>query len=162
MKRSAAFVGALLLAALLLAPAATADRPVRSFLPADDFVVSGACEFDIGVDILVNNEFGTLFSDGRFLITGSLKVQFTNLDEPTNSLTANVSGPGVFTPTADGGTVLKAEGRWFFFFFPGDLGPGSPGVAVITTGLSTLVISGTGELTFTPARNVTNLCAALA
>jgi hypothetical protein len=162
MKRSAALLGAFVLAALLLAPAATADRPLRSFLPTDDLVLSGICPFDVGVDILVNNEFGTLFSDGRFLITGSLKVQITNLDEPTNSLTANVSGPGVFTPTADGGTVLKAEGRWFFFFFPGDLGPGSPGVAVITAGLSTLVISGTGELTFTPARNVTDLCAALA
>lgn len=162
MKRSAALLGAFVLAALLLAPAATADKPLRFFLPTDDLVVSGVCPFDVGVDILVNNEFGTLFSDGRFLITGSLKVQFTNLDEPTNSLTANVSGPGVFTPTADGGTVLKAEGRWFFFFFPGDLGPGSPGVAVITTGLSTLVIGGTGELTFTPARNVTDLCLALA
>lgn len=162
MKRSAAFVGALIMAALLLAPAATADKPLRFFLPADDSVLSGVCPFDLGVDVLVNNEFGTVFSDGRFLITGTFKVELTNLGDPGQSMTANVSGPGVITPTPDGGFVLKAEGPWFFFFFPGDLGPGSPGVGLITKGLSLLAVDGSGNLSFRPAHNTTDVCAELA
>ena len=162
MKRSIALFGVLVLGALLLAPAAGARKPVRAFVPAEDFVIEGVCPFDVGVEILENREFGTTFSNGRFLITGTLKVEFTNLDDPDKSLTANISGPGVITPTADGGFVIKAEGRWFWFFFPGDLGPGSPGIALLTTGLTTLVVTGSGDLSFSPARNTTDVCAELA
>jgi hypothetical protein len=162
MKRLVTLVGVLVLGALLFTPAVGAEKPVRSFIPAEDLTLSGVCPFEVGVEILENREFGTTFSDGRFLITGTLKVEITNLDEPENSLTVNVSGPGVFTPTADGGFVIKAEGNWFWFFFPGDLGKKSPGTALLTSGLTTLVVSGSGDLTFTPARNATDICAELA
>ena len=162
MKRFGVLLLAVTLTGLALVPAATAEKPLRSFLPADDFVFSGGCTFDIGVDFVANNEFQTVFSDGHFLVTGVLKVEFTNLSDPSKSMEANISGPGVFTPTPDGGIVIKAEGPWFFFFFPGDLGPGSPGVALLTRGLSILVIDGSGNASFTPARNTTDLCVALA
>jgi len=161
MRRSGALLLGALLAALVLVPAATADKPERFFLPADDFV--GSCpSFDVSVEILANKGFGTAFSDGRFLVTGSLKVRFTNLSDPSKVLDANVSGPGVFTPTDDGGFVLSAWGQWFFFFFAGDLGPGSPPALYLTTGLATLAADGSGNLTFTPAQNTTDLCVTLA
>ena len=31
--------------------------------------------------------------------------------------------------------TLKAEGNWLFYFFPGELGPGDPGLIWLTTGL---------------------------
>lgn len=163
MKRLGVFLGVIVLVGLVLVPAATADKPLRDFIPADDFVVSGICPFAVSVEILDNKEFGTEFSDGRFLITGKLKVRLTNLSQPSRSIDANISGPGVFTPTPDGGVVIKAEANWLFWFFPGDLGSGSPGVFLLTSGLSYLVIDGSGAIvSFTPARNTTNVCTVLA
>ena len=128
----------------------------------EDGTVSGVCAFDVGITVLSDREYGTAFSDGRLLVTGTLEVQLTNLSTGT-STDLNVSGPGVFTETEDG-FELKAEGRWFFFFFffePGDLGPGSPGVAVITHGL-TYLRGDAGGLTFTPSRKTTDICVLLA
>ena len=88
---------------MALVPAATAEKPIRSFLPTGDpFVLEGSCAFDVRVETLTNKEFGTAFSDGRFLITGSFKVRLTNLDPGGGSIDVNISGPGNFTFAADG------------------------------------------------------------
>jgi hypothetical protein len=151
------------LAVSALAPAASANKPVREFLPAEDFVIEGICTFPVGVDILANNEFTTTFSDGRQLFTGVLKVELTNLDNPSKSLEVNISGPGVATMTEEGEFTLKAEGRWLFFFFPGDLGPGDPGLLAVTTGLATLKVDAEGNQSFThTGGTTTDVCAALA
>jgi hypothetical protein len=42
---------------LLLAPAASADRPVREFLPAEDFTLTGVCAFPVREEVTTNNEF---------------------------------------------------------------------------------------------------------
>ncbi|HUF75776.1 MAG TPA: hypothetical protein VMM35_05825 [Longimicrobiales bacterium] len=150
------------LSGLVLVPAATADKPERFFLPSEDFVFS-CPSFDVSIEFLENNEYSTVFSDGRFLITGKLKIRLTNLSDPGNSMDANISGPGVITETSDGGFQLTAWGIWLFWFFPGDLGPGSPGTMLLTKGLASATIDGTGNLaSFTPARNTTSLCPALA
>lgn len=158
MSRLIAFI-AVAIGAAVLAGSAGADRPVRTFLPADDLVLAGICPFDVELTFLANEEFETVFSDGRTLITGTLKARLTNLASG-NSIDVNISGPGVITETADTFEV-KAEGRWLFFFFPGDLGPGSAGVLVLTSGLAFLRGDASG-LSFTPARNTTDVCAALA
>jgi hypothetical protein len=113
--------------------------------------------------VLANKEFTTTFSDGRQLITGKLKVRLTNLDEPSQSLKVNISGPGVIRVTEEGVFTLKATGRWLFFFFPGDLGPGEPGFMVITTGRAVLRIDAEGSFSFSHSRGTTkDVCAALA
>jgi hypothetical protein len=160
MNRLVASLAALGLVALLVVSSASADKPVRSFVPAEDFVLEDVCAFDVDAHVLANKEFEIAYSDGRARITGTLKMEFTNLSNPQNSVQANVSGPGVFTPTPDGGFVLKAQGPWFFFFFPGDIGPS--GSALLTKGLAILEIDGSGNLSFTPPHNSTDLCALLA
>lgn len=147
--------------AAVLAGGAGADRPIREFMPQTDDVISGACPFDVGLTILRNEAHLTTFSDGRQLVTGSLKVRLTNLTPGSGkSIDLNASGPGLLTETATA-FEIKAEGRWFWFFLPGELGPGSPGMAVATSGLAYLRGDANG-LTFTPSKNTTDICAALA
>jgi hypothetical protein len=146
-----------------LSPAASADKPLREFLPAEDLVLEGICPFPVAVNVLTNKEFVTTFSDGRQLITGVFKLRLTNLDDPSKSLDVNVSGPGVITVSEEGELTLRAKGRWLFFFFPGDLGPGEPGLLVITTGLAVLTADAEGNLSFTHRTGTTtDVCTALA
>ena len=78
---------------MVLAGSAGADRPTREFLPQDDGVISGACAFDVGLEILSNNAYETTFSDGRTLVTGTLKVRLTNLTPGSGkSIGLNASG----------------------------------------------------------------------
>jgi hypothetical protein len=151
-----------ILSALAVAPAAGADRPVKFPTPAEDFTITGACSFDVRDEVLTNRTFAIVFSNGMAVTAGALKVRLTNLSDPSKSIDLNVSGQGKFTFTEDGGFVLQADGSWLFFFTPGDLGPGSKGMLVLTTGQTRFAIDGNGIGSFTPARNTTDLCAALA
>ena len=161
MRRFAVLVSAVILAGIALVPAAIAEKPIRSFLPAGDFVLDGACAFPVSVEVLTNKEFGTEFSDGRFLITGSFKVRLTNLDSDT-SMDVNISGPGVFTTPPDGGLMITAWGNWLFWFFPGELGQSS-GKLLLTSGHATELFDADGNLvSFTPPQKVRDACAALA
>jgi hypothetical protein len=161
MKKTAAFLGALLLlTGLLLIPTAGATPPYREFAQADDFVSHG-CGFDVAVHIVRDDEYFTFFADGSALLTGANTEQLTNLSDPSKSIVFNVSGPGRFTPTADGGFVLGSRGHWLFFFAPGMLGPGSPGLIDYSSGPATISVDAAGHQTYDPARNTLNVCAAL-
>jgi hypothetical protein len=148
--------------ALAVAPTAGADKPVKVPSPAEDFTITGACAFDVGVEFLTNKSFAIVFSNGVTITAGSLKVRLTNESDPSKSIEVNISGPGKFAPTPDGGFVVEARGPWLFFFVPGELGPGSPGMLVLTKGQAILAVDGSGNASFTPAANTTDLCAALA
>ena len=163
MRRLLTFAATVVLAGLVLVPAATAEKPIRTFLPtADPFVLEGPCAFDVRLEVLTNKEFGTAFSDGRFLITGSYKVRLTNLDPGGGSIDLNISGPGDFTFAEDGSLTINARGNWLFWFFPGDLGITS-GRLLLTSGHTTEVLNAAGApVSFTPPRNVTDACALLA
>jgi hypothetical protein len=162
MRRAVVFVVALVLAGIALVPAAIAEKPTRSFLPAGDFVLDGPCAFPVGVETLTNKEFGTEFSDGRFLITGSFKIRLTNLGPGGTSIDVNISGPGVLTPTPDGGVKLTTWGNWMFWFFPGDLGPQSPGRLLFVTGHGSEVFDAGGKVvSVSLPPNTTDACAAL-
>lgn len=160
MKAFAALLGALVLGCLLAATAG-ATRPERFFLPTEDTVISGPCSFDVGLHVIQNNEYETLFEDGHFIITGALRVSLTNLSDPSKSTVLNIPGPGIFTPTSDGGLVVRAVGPWLFWFSADDLYPGSPPIMLFTRGQSTLSFDASGTGTFVPARNSIDICAAL-
>ena len=131
MRKAVTTLAALTLVAAVAVPAAFAERPVREPLPAEDFTLPASiCGFELQVEVLTNKEYILLFSDGRATVTGALSVRLTNLDDPTQSMVVNIPGPGFFD--AEGG--LTAVGPWFFFFLPGELGEGSPGMAVLTFG----------------------------
>jgi hypothetical protein len=161
MKAFAALFSALVFGALVVVPTAGSTRPDRSFLFNADTVISGPCSFEVELHVLQNNEYITVFSDGHFIVTGALMVRLTNLSDPSNSMVLNIPGPGIFTPTPDGGLVLRAEGPWLFWATADQLYPGSPAFFEFTRGLSTLTINPDGTGTFVPARNSIDICAAL-
>jgi hypothetical protein len=156
------------LAALLtgaLAPSALASPPTRvPSGPIPDFTLTDTCSFPVLVHIDTNKEVTTTFFDGRMLVTGSLTVTLTNGSNPSRSIDLNISGPGTFTPLPNGGTLQTSVGPWLFFFSPNQLGPGSPGMLVLTTGVVTLMLDSTGTPTsFTHTNGTTtDLCAELA
>jgi hypothetical protein len=149
----------------VIAPSASATKPVRfplpplpSTLPAD------ICGFPIDVETLSINQTGTVFSNGVFMANGKLKARLTNAADPTNSADLNISGPGKLIPQPDGSLFIKAEGASLFFFFPGQLGPGSPGALLLVHGLVTELIDASGNVvpgSFGPRGNVQDVCAML-
>ena len=116
-----------------------AVTPDREHLPLnDDLVIDGVCGFPVLLHEVRSNITVTTFFDQEGNVTkqigaGSLVVQLTNLDTD-EAIVVNISGPGVFTFEGDVLT-LTAEGNWLFYFFPGELGPGDPGLIWLTTGL---------------------------
>jgi hypothetical protein len=120
----------LVVVAAIVVPIAAASGPDIEPLPADDFTLpADICGFEVAVDILANKEKAIVFGDGRTMITGTLKVRLTNLDDPTGSIVLNIPGPGRFNESG-----LTATGPWLFFFLPGELGEGSPAILAYTTG----------------------------
>jgi hypothetical protein len=148
----------------LLAPAAHADKPVRiPPAPIPDSTISGVCAFPVIEHFDVNNETTTIFADGRIEVTGAFKVTLTNATDPTKSIQLNVPGPGSVETTSDDAPLLTAEGRWVFIFVPGNLGPGTSGSLLLTTGKATLLGSPDGTQVFThTGGTTTDLCALLA
>jgi hypothetical protein len=140
MRRAATTFAMLALLAMIIVPVAAADKPTREFVPApSEFTLDASiCGFDVLVEVLTNNQYAITFSNGMTTVAGALRVRVTNLDDPTQSIGLNIPGPGFF----DDNGVLTATGPWLFFFLPGDLGPGSPGVLAYTVGLVRLDESG--------------------
>lgn len=143
---------------------ASAVKPIREFLPLEDEVVSGICEFDLGITVLENNSHITTFfdQDGNItkqLITGRLVVELSN-EETGASTVANISGPGTVTFTDDT-AVLESVGPWLQVFFPGDLGPGEPGMALLTVGRFVIEFAPEGVSILKQSGRVVDVCALL-
>jgi hypothetical protein len=151
---------ALAVTAALIVPVASATRPIREFVPAEDFALDGICPFTVAVEIMANKEYSTTFNDGRVLITGTLKLRLTNASTGA-SLLVNASGPGLFTFKDDGSLRLRARGNWFFFFLPGELGPGEPGRAFLNSGVVVLNAGPDGIDIVRQTGQMTDVCAAL-
>jgi hypothetical protein len=155
------------LAALLigaLAPGALASPPTHNPTPPiSDFTLTDSCSFPVFVHVDTDKEVTTTFSDGHYRITGSLTITLTNLSN-SKSIHVNVSGPGTFTPLPNGETLQRSVGPWVFPFAPNQLGPGTPGMLILTTGVATLVNDPSGTATSITHTNgtTTDLCAQLA
>jgi hypothetical protein len=129
-------VGLAVAAALLIPSTAAADKPIREGLPAEDFTIQGSCAFDVGLQVLVNKEFITTFSDGRQLITGQLVVRLTNVDTG-KPIDPNISGPAFSTPHEDGSVTFQLSGRSLVFL---------PGLLELTSGPAVLEIDPAGNV----------------
>jgi hypothetical protein len=156
MRRVLLLVAAASIAAALVAPAATAEKPIREPAPGADFTLPASiCGFEVGVEVLTNKEYAITFSNGLTIVTGALKVRVTNLADPSKSMVLNISGPGFFTSDE-----LRATGSWFLFFLPGELGPGAPGTLLNVTGSFRLEFGETLALTDVRGTSL-DLCQAL-
>jgi hypothetical protein len=154
LRRRLTAVLATMVVAVLMASSATAAKPSREpFLIADE-VLTGFCPFPVLLEVTANKEYVTFFDNGRILVTGKLFVRLTNVDEPSNVLNLNVSGPAVITETE------RILGRGLFVLFPEDVG--GPGL-VLTTGRVDIIRGEDGFFTdFTVRGTTTDVCAALA
>jgi hypothetical protein len=114
-------------AALILAAAApaSADEPLREPFPAEDFTVSGSCDFDVRFHTVENKAFIKSYFDDdgnltRQIVNGRFVVELTNL-ETLESIVYNISGPGFLTFFEDGSVDFILGGRSATFFFPGEV-----------------------------------------
>ena len=97
------------LVALASPTSVNAGKPVREFLPAPEFIEFAPgelCEFGVRIDVLVNQEYGTTFTDDagvplRTIVTGRLVLKVTNLSDPSKSIVVNASGPGLVVYEGD-------------------------------------------------------------
>jgi hypothetical protein len=152
-KRTTAALVAVLMT-VLLAGAATAAQPTREPLLIEDDVLT-LCSFPVLLEVIANKEYVTFFEDGRLLVTGKLFVRLTNLADPSNSLTLNISGPAHISDLGE-----RYAGRGLFLLFPEDVG--GPGL-VLTTGRVDVVRAEDGFVTnFSVKGNTVDICAALA
>jgi hypothetical protein len=116
---------------------------VDTDLPAT-FAAGVACDFQVTVSEVVNNEYSRTFPSGSMLITGRLVVRVTN-DETGESVVRNVSGPGLVTTGPNSEEVLILRGPTLFPVFEGEDATGQVGVGMLVFH-GTIVFAG-GRLT---------------
>jgi hypothetical protein len=113
----AATVVSLLLATT--APAALANKPDRAFAPAPDVIdlaAGDACAFPVTLEIPVNNEYATTFTQRSGIswihVSGRLIV---TVSHGAKSVELNVSGPGRIDNHPDGSTTMLFLGNGLIF-----------------------------------------------
>jgi hypothetical protein len=135
-RRRLAFVLLVVVGLALWPGRAWADTPDRQPIPTEDLAIpSGACPFPVSFHVVTNNEHTITWFDAegnpvRTIIQGQVVLEITNTETGT-SVIRNVSGPGTIT-FAD--LLFVGRGSQLFFFFPDELGPGTPGSMFINRG----------------------------
>jgi hypothetical protein len=154
MGRSLKALVATIVVALVAVTGASGAKPIREPLLLEGFELTNVCPFPVFIDITANNEFVTVFDDGRLHVTGKLFVTVTNMDSG-DSLELNISGPAVITPESQ-----RSFGRSLYFFFPEDVdGPG----LILTTGRVDIIQAEDGSIDeFTVRGRTVDVCAELA
>ena len=135
-RRRLAFVLLVVVGVALWPGRAWADTPDRQPIPTEDLSIpSGACPFPVSFHVVTNNEHTITWFDAegnpvRTIIQGEVVLEITNTETGT-SVIRNVSGPGTIN-FAD--LLFVGRGSQLFFFFPDELGPGTPGSMFINRG----------------------------
>ena len=159
---------ALLVTALALvgAPSAAADKPIKIPVVIEPLTLTGVCDFPVQLEAIgAQNQKVIVFRDGRTIINGQLTVRATNLDDPSKTWEGTGSGPIFLDPRPDGSLDVKGTGVNLWYFFPGNLGEGEPGALFLVKGLSTEVIGPDGAVvtgSFVHHGSIENLCTTLA
>jgi hypothetical protein len=152
--------------ALVTAPAATADKPLKVPIVIEPLTLTGVCDFPVLLEAVgAQNQKIITFSDGRVTINGQLTTRATNLDDPSKVWEATASGPVFLDPLPDGSLAVKGTGTNLWYFLPGNLGEGEPGALFWVRGLSTEVLDSNGVPvtgSFEHHGSIENLCVTLA
>ncbi len=120
----------------------------------------------VGLDAPVNKGYFKLLkaADGSeiFLITGALRVSFTNL-QTGKTLIENVSGPGHLTANPDGSATVVARGRGFTFLMCEDARRLGMPVMFVYGGVLTEQVTADGTVTSVSMQGdvQVDVCAAL-
>jgi hypothetical protein len=151
LRQTLAITAAFALVLALAGPAAAA-KPERVAVPAEDFVISGFCHFDVLVETLHSKTFNTTFFDRdgnvtRDLGTGRLVVRMTNVDTG-RSIELNISGPGRFVDGPAGLTV-DTHGNWMLFI---------DGQLFTLSGHGEFFVTATSETIVSRHGHITDLC----
>jgi hypothetical protein len=114
-----------LIAAAVVAPSASAEKPVKEpvELEPDEFAAGEVCPFPILVDPTDVKAWQTTFSNGRalFQAKGTMRVKNTHSG---GSVSLRVAGPVTSTVLPNGDVRSTARGRVLLFYFAGDvIGP---------------------------------------
>jgi hypothetical protein len=115
---------------LAAATPAAADKPVSEPAPFGEFTGQFCDGFAVRVRDTTNRGTLKVFSSGAAMVTGTLKVEVTNL-ATGKSIAVNVSGPARFSSEEP---TLVGTGSWIFFGEPGFFGPGSPATLETNSG----------------------------
>jgi len=118
-KRFLLAICGVLIVGVMIAPPVAAGGPVRVKLDIPPGTISGLCAFDVDVAIPVNTEYNIVFFDSsgtpvKAITQGLLIVTFTNISNG-NSLTLNISGPGIASFNPDGSQTLVFLGNGVLF-----------------------------------------------
>jgi hypothetical protein len=152
---------------LTTSPALAGRGHKWEFLPAQPFTLPASfCGFKVRVTPIADKEYAKLLkaSDGSMttLVTGTLKVSFTNLSTG-KAITENVSGPGKVINHPDGSVTVRSKGHTGVFLAPADAKRfGLPTVSV-TAGARTESVAASGAITSLSLHGhvLVDVCAAL-
>jgi hypothetical protein len=150
------------IAALVGAPAASADRPVMEPFVFDDFTTAAGevCSFPLSFETVRNDVVGKFFTDGRLIVTGQFVARITNLASE-ESIEVNTSGPATLVFNQDGSVSAVARGNTVFILFAGR-DAGGPAL-LLTNGRVDFTFAPEGFISsISPRGHVTDLCAILA
>jgi hypothetical protein len=155
MKRAIAVPILCLLGLLIGGLGANAAGPARVPAPALDPRYFNCPGYVLRANFPANQQYALIFThpDGstEYIITGRLVATFTNLSNPNNTLTANISGPAFFTFYPDGSET--------------DVFTGLQTVGLLSTfaGRVSITITADGQLTVSMSGHVLqDICSALA
>ena len=165
MRRRSSIAISIAVGLLVLAPTATAEKPIRVPLFNGPLTLTGVCPFTVeGVPVGKQNQKLTIFSDGRIAATGQLTIRVWNASKPENVWEGTASGPVFLSPNPDGTLTVKGTGTNLWYFFAGDLGPGEPGALFLVRGNSTEILDQGVPVpgSFEHSGYIENLCETLA
>jgi hypothetical protein len=116
------------------------------------FIFRGNCDFDVQATVTGKEGFISLPSGGFIITAPALYGTFTNLSDPTKSVTLNVTGAGHFSFDQNGNTIITLTGR----NEAADLSFG----LLLLVGDFTFVVDSNGNLISGPTGNgqITSIC----
>jgi hypothetical protein len=138
----------LVLAALGL-PAAQLQAQGRGSPPTSNnftITISGICSFDVLAQVTGKQGVISLPNGGLIFTAPATFATFTNLSDPTKSVTLNITGPGEFGPVQNGTQTIRLFGR-NVAFFP------SFGLRLLIGTFTLVIDANTGQLLQPPTGN---------
>jgi hypothetical protein len=111
-----------------------------------DFPAGSVCPFHVSVEFTRREGSIFVFSNGVIKFAYTFWLNVTNVDAGQTRV-LHEAGTIIFTPLSGDVTESVTAGKELNAYFPGDLGPGSPGALLFTTGRLRDVNSGPEGLT---------------
>ena len=124
-ERRAGFAALAMLGCLLaMAPVLVADKPVKTEIIGQPFVLPAGlgCAFDVGGDPDGGQKI-TAFSNGTTMVKGDAIIKLTNLSNGSTYVQDSNYKTIETYDAANNAVFGVGKGRIFFQFYPGDQGP---------------------------------------